>query len=129
MSEYKPPLDTRMAAHHRIEPTKRQTCDLIMQFAIARGAYGLTADELTAAWQCSPNHVAPRITELKASGLLVTTAILRLTRAGSPARVLVARQFNKPFALIAPSQFPSTDCKSPTESLFGDLTPTARYPD
>lgn len=121
MSEPKPPLDTRMAAHHRIEPTKRQTCDLIMQFAIARGAYGLTADELAAAWQCSPNHVAPRITELKAASLLVKTASLRLTRAGSPALVLVARQFAKPTPASSPSRR--------TGSLFGELTPEARYPD
>lgn len=124
-----PPLDTRMAAHHRIEPTKRQTCDLIMQFAIVRGAYGFIPDELADLWQCTHNHVAPRITELKAAGLLVKTASCRLTRAGSLARVLVARQFNKRCALIAPSQSPSTDCKSPAESLFGDLTPEARYPD
>lgn len=124
-----PPLDTRMAAYHRIEPTKRQTCDLIMQFAIVRGAYGFIPDELADLWQCTHNHVAPRITELKAACLLVKTASCRLTRAGSPARVLVARQFNKPCAPIAPSQFLSTDCKSAVKSLFGDLSPEGSYPD
>jgi hypothetical protein len=66
-----------------------------MDFAIARGTHGLIPDELASAWRCSHNHVSPRCSELKKSGLLVETERTRLTRAGSPARVLIAKQFAK----------------------------------
>src|SRR5713226_2376378 len=82
-----------LEAFAAVQPMAQQTRDRIMVFAIARGAYGLTADELTTAWQCSPNHVAPRISDLKGDGLLVETCRTRLTQAGNPARVLVAKQF------------------------------------
>ncbi len=99
-------LDTRRAAHGRVEPTKAQTCAQIMLFATARETYGLIADELADAWQCSHNHVAPRITELKAAGLLVETGRTRLTRAGSPARVLVAKQFATETDRLFPNDAP-----------------------
>jgi len=64
-----------------------------MALALRCGYSGITADEVSALWGCSPNHCAPRISELKAGGELVETRRTRLTRAGSPARVLVAKQF------------------------------------
>ena len=87
------PFDTRGAAHSRIAPTREQTCKLILQFARVRGAYGLTADELSAAWGCSHNHVAPRISELKRAGLLAWARRTRPTRTGSPAQVYVLPEF------------------------------------
>jgi hypothetical protein len=99
-----------LAAHARVALTKRQTCRQIMSLVVQREHYGIIADEVTALWGCSPNHVAPRITELKKSGLLVETDHTRPTRTGSPARVLVAKQFQK-------------NTLANTKSLFGDLSP------
>ena len=49
---------------------------------------GATADELCAAWGCSANHTAPRLTELLKAGKLVRTGERRKTRAGCSAAVL-----------------------------------------
>ena len=101
-----------LEAFAAVQSTAQQTRDQILAFAVAQKAYGLIADELTAAWRCSPNHVAPRITDLKGDGLLVETSRTRLTRAGNPARVLVAKQF-----------------ATQAESLFADLQPKTRHRD
>lgn len=90
------PFDTRRAVHARIQPTKEQTCKLIIQFARVRGAYGLTADELSAEWGCSHNHCAPRISELKRAGLLALAKRTRPTRTGSPAQVYVLPEYLSP---------------------------------
>lgn len=68
------------------EATRRR----IHALASKRGDLGLTADEVAALWDVSHNHVAPRITELKATGRLVATNERRPTRSGRKARVLVA---------------------------------------
>jgi hypothetical protein len=78
-----------------------------MDFAIQRGHVGITADEVSTIWECSPNHCAPRICELKASGQLVPTDRCRATRAGARARVLVAHQFAQPAKDVAASLFPN----------------------
>lgn len=101
-----------LEAFAAVQPTAQQTRDQVIVFAVAQGTRGLIADELTAAWQCSHNHVAPRITELKGVGLLVETSRTRLTRAGSSARVLVAKQF-----------------ATEAESLFAELEPETRHRD
>lgn len=100
------PHPQSLEAFAAVQPTAQRTRDQIMAFAVAQGAHGLIADELSELWQCSPNHTAPRITELKSDGLLVETSRTRLTTAGSPARVLVAKQF-----------------ATEAESLFADLSP------
>lgn len=77
-------------------PTSLQKDEIratVMQFAIGQGARGITADEVAAAWDCSPNHVAPRITELKAKGHLVDSGDKRATRSGKFAAVLIAKRF------------------------------------
>lgn len=139
--EQKPHEDTRLAAHARVEPTKAETCDRIMAFAVAREARGLTADEVAAEWQCSPNHCAPRISELKDEGRLVPTRHTRPTRSGSPARVLVAKQFSEPNTNkkeepVEPGRLEQArtwiaagraDPELATGSLFGDLTPDRSY--
>lgn len=86
-------FDTARAAHATVAPTKAQTCEAIMAFAIQCGELGFIADELAAAWNCSHNHVAPRISELLRVGCLRPTGRTRRTRAGCLARVLVAAQF------------------------------------
>ena len=96
-----------LAAHARVEPTAQHTGSQIIALATQRGYHGITADEVTAPWGCSPNHVAPRITELKKSGLLVRTNRTRPTQTGSPARVLVATQFaNIPEERLFPDDAP-----------------------
>jgi hypothetical protein len=62
----------------------------IMEYAAAY-AEGFTADEISACWHCSINHVAPRITELLQLGRLKMTGERRKTRAGGWAAVLAVR--------------------------------------
>jgi hypothetical protein len=93
---YKPLFDaqdTRLAAHAHVLATKRETYSRILEHAEQCGRLGFTADELTADWGCSPNHTAPRVTELVASGALVKTEERRPTRSGCLARVYVAKRF------------------------------------
>ncbi len=58
----------------------------ILDFIRAQRGNGATADEVAAAWDCSHNHVAPRISELQDDGRLVPRHT-RKTRAGRSARV------------------------------------------
>jgi hypothetical protein len=88
-----PLLDTRSAAHARVAPTKQEIYARILGSARWTGQRGITADEVTAAWGCDHNHVAPRISELKKLGLLIPTKRCRPTRTGSPARVFVVPEF------------------------------------
>ena len=60
----------------------------ILDFVRERGDNGATADEVAAAWDCSHNHVAPRISELQDDGRLVPRH-RRKTRSGRNARVYV----------------------------------------
>jgi hypothetical protein len=105
---------TSLAAYRVVRATARATHSKIMDFATKRGRYGLTADELAAAWCCCANHTAPRLCELLKSGHLVATGRTRPTRAGHAARVLIAKQFAQP----APAQ--------PELALAG--MQNARYP-
>jgi hypothetical protein len=107
------PSDTRNAAHDRVQPTKSEVWARILSFAASQGTVGLTADELADLWQCSHNHVAPRISELYDSGDLVVTDERRPTRTGCLARVYVAKQF-------APKP-------AEMKSLFGDISPDRTY--
>ena len=75
-------LDTRQAAHLRTSETKADTWAKIMVYAAQRGPRGFTADELAADWHCSPNHTAPRVTELVKDGRLVRSGRTRRTRSG-----------------------------------------------
>ena len=98
-----------------------------MALAVQCAYSGITADEVSGLWQCSPNHCAPRITELKAAGELVETNRTRLTRAGSPARVLVAKQF-----AIEPDRLEKARewlrvARGESASLFPDLAPDRTY--
>jgi Fic family protein len=79
-------------AHESIREFKQRVRRAIFKLAKKRRRRGITADEVAAEWGSSHNHVAPRITELKAAGLLVPTAERRKTRAGRWARVLVVNR-------------------------------------
>jgi hypothetical protein len=85
--------DTRLAAHASVLPTKRETYARILEHAEQCGWHGCTSDALAEAWECSHNHVAPRIVELVAPGHLVKTEERRQTRSGRMARVYVAKRF------------------------------------
>jgi hypothetical protein len=65
----------------------------ILAFIRERGRAGATADEIAEAWQCSPNHCAPRATELIRDGRLIRSGQRRKTRAGCYAAVLIAKEF------------------------------------
>jgi len=79
--------EARRAAHKRQTREKRaKLYEEILEFSYGRG--GFTADELAESWNCSPNHVAPRISELLKSGRLIETGERRRTRSGSFAAVL-----------------------------------------
>jgi len=80
-------------AHDSIVDAKQQIWDEILSFALKQRRTGITADEVAAAWNCSANHVAPRITELKATGRLVPADRCWRTRAGCSARVLLHPNF------------------------------------
>lgn len=96
---------TSRLAHAAVRSMKRQVWTRILAFAAQRGVHGFTADELSAAWTCSPNHVAPRITELLQAGKLVATRRTRPTRSGSSARVLVAFAYRRqPTPATTPAQ-------------------------
>lgn len=77
-------------ANKRIASSKSDTRNAIHAWALTRREHGITADECAEHFRCSHNHVAPRITELRALKLLVPSERKRKTRTGSPARVLVA---------------------------------------
>jgi hypothetical protein len=115
---------TSAAAFIRIQPTARATRSKILDFATQRGPYGLTCDELAQVWACSPNHVAPRCTELVKSGQLVVTDRCRQTSSGNSARVLVVAKFASGAGVRAE---PRSDCCNvaimppPKQSLFPEL--------
>lgn len=78
-------------ANKFVQESKESTRLKIVDYFVARGQEGATADEVVEAFETNHNHVAPRITELKADGRLLPTNERRPTRAGSSAAVLVAQ--------------------------------------
>ena len=86
-------MNTQTQAFVRIQPAAEQTRATIMVFAMNRGPYGLTADEVSETWHCPHNHTSPRIVELVRTGELVPAGRRRPTRAGRLAEVYVAAKF------------------------------------
>ncbi len=79
--------DTRRTAHERqTAKRKERTWQRIMEYIRAHG--DATADEITAAWDASPNSIAPRCCELLKLGRLVKTGEYRETRYGCKAAVV-----------------------------------------
>lgn len=76
-------------AHERVAPGKQQMHARIYAWALAQPA-GITCDEASVAFQCSPNAISGRLSEMKALGLLRATSERRKTRSGCGARVLRA---------------------------------------
>lgn len=81
-----------IAAYDSVQPTKAETCCRILAYGKWCGLRGFTADEVAAEWSCSPNHCAPRITELYKAGHLILTDMRRRTRSGCWARVYVVKR-------------------------------------
>jgi hypothetical protein len=88
-----PLFDTQLAAHAQVRPSKRDTYARILTYAEQCGPRGFTSDEAAVDFDCSHNHMSPRIGELVRSGELIITGRCRPTRSGCLARVFVARQF------------------------------------
>jgi hypothetical protein len=115
------------AATERVSPTKEIVREQILDFVKTRGDHGVTADEIAEEWSCSPNHVAPRLTELLAAGRLIRTDRRRKTRAGCQASVLTLPrqpQISTPFLTVV--------AVPPAHSglLFDDIPEKAtHYPD
>ena len=82
------PADARREAHARQTPSRKERMwERIMEYA-ASHPEGFTADQLAADWHCSPNHTAPRCTELLQLGRLRMTGEKRRTRSSYLAAVL-----------------------------------------
>ncbi len=88
----------------------------IYRFASKMGKYGITTDEVAAAFNTVPNCVSGRMTELKYAGWLIPADKIRLTRRGKPAFVYLANpQFKwllRSWALEDKKNGESTDKKS-----------------
>lgn len=84
-------------ANEKVHPSKYRVRAQVLEWIRSRGSEGATADEVAAHFECSPNHTAPRISELKVLGELVDARddqgqlVRRKTRGGCWARVLVCR--------------------------------------
>lgn len=65
----------------------------IYGIALARGASGVTTDEVARIFSKPPNAVSGRLTDLKKAGRLIATNDCRKTQAGRSARVFVADRF------------------------------------
>jgi len=84
---------------------------------------GATADEVCAALGLTHNSIAPRVTELRAQGLITELfdrtgkRIRRKTRQGCAAGVVLAVEFAR------------HNPRAGTASLFGDHAPERWYPD
>lgn len=78
-------------AHERVKAGKQDMWAKILDWG-RKQPQGFTADEAVAHFDCSANHVAPRISELLAQGRLVRTAERRKTRSQCWARVLLVTQ-------------------------------------
>lgn len=82
------PADARREAHDAAMRSKQRMYAQILAWAKRRRDF--IVDELIAEWNCSPNHVAPRCTEMLQMGKLVSTGKRRKTRMGRGAAVLRA---------------------------------------
>lgn len=79
-----------ISANSSIQESKAETRRKVLDFIKTQGVTGATADEVAQAFASSHNHVAPRITELKAEGLVLSTKQRRTTRSGRSASVVIA---------------------------------------
>ena len=77
-------------AANPMKEDKQQVRAEIMAYIRSKGIYGATADQVAEHFNCSPNHVAPRISELKMLGKLKPLG-RRKTRSGCTAAVLVEK--------------------------------------
>lgn len=84
--------ETSRQAAEAVAPMLRDRQQRVLDAIRSRGSAGATADEvLEALGLWNPNHVAPRVTELAALGLIERTGERRRTRSGCLADVWRAR--------------------------------------
>ncbi len=76
--------------HNKVEASASQRRVAILGEIIRAGSYGCTLDELATLYDCPPNQISGRVSELKRLGLVVHTEQRRKTRTGSSASVIVA---------------------------------------
>jgi hypothetical protein len=76
-------------ANRTVQPTKLDTRQQILDFITFRASRGATVDEIVAYFDSNHNHIAPRVSELKAMRLIQMSGERRKTRAGCYAAVLV----------------------------------------
>lgn len=91
---FKKKINTESAnAYASISENKEQVRQQVYKFIRTRPK-GVTADEVAEIFECSHNHVSPRISELKRDGWLRESAERRSTRSGRKAAVLYAISLN-----------------------------------
>ena len=84
-------------AYQAVKLTASRVREQVYAYIAGCGDRGATVDEIVAAWGCSPNRVAPRVTELRRDGRVVVlkrwdgSTVRRKTRQGKGAAVLVVR--------------------------------------
>jgi predicted transcriptional regulator len=81
---------SRNDAHRVVQQSVSERRAAVLGAIIRAGSAGVTLDELADAFDCSPNAISGRITELKRLGLVRHTEHRRKTRSGSSASVIVA---------------------------------------
>lgn len=103
-SRYSGPEDIT-ASRHGGSPTSEEANDelgphakarlreMVLDVLRMRGEFGGTTQEVARHLEMSDNSISGRMTELKRAGLAVETERHRKTRSGSPAAVVVAREF------------------------------------
>ncbi len=73
-----------------VRPSVSERRAAVLGAIVRAGSAGMTLDELSVCFGCSPNALSGRVTELKQMGLVRHTADRRRTRAGASAAVIVA---------------------------------------
>ncbi len=76
--------------HERVKPSVNEKRAKILGAIVRAGAAGVTLDELAEHFNCPPNALSGRITELKKLGLIEHSADRRKTRSGASASVIRA---------------------------------------
>jgi hypothetical protein len=113
-----PLLDTRAAAHVRVQASKQDTWARILAYGRWCGLRGFTTEQLAIDWGCDKDHVAPRVTELFQDGELILTKERRRTRSGCLARVYIVKQKSIERASGAVGQPPNGSVTHPSAPAF-----------
>jgi hypothetical protein len=86
-------VETSVEAADAIAPKLGRLQKAALAAITARGALGLTADELAEALSCDRYSIQPRSTELRVKGLIVDSGLRRLNASGRRAIVWTLPKF------------------------------------